>query len=114
VEQEILEKNPSTNLRVYAVWFNMLPHDSRGGRPAGILADPRVTQYWDDNHRVGTAFAPLADWHYGILWDAYFLYGPEARWGDSSSSPPQALSTGRTIFSTREELKGAFDKLIAK
>jgi hypothetical protein len=113
VQQEILAKNPSSNLRVYAVWFNMLPHDSRGGRPVDILADPRVVQFWDDSHLAGAAFAPLAGWQHGVLWDAYFLYGPEARWAESTSSPPIALSVGRTIFSTREKLKVDFEKAAA-
>jgi hypothetical protein len=98
---------------VYAVWFNMLPRDTRGGRPAGILADPRVEQFWDEHHLAGTAFAPLANWHHGVLWDAYFLYGPGARWAETSPAPPPALSVGRTIFSTRQKLQEDFRKTAA-
>jgi hypothetical protein len=114
VQREILAKNPSSSLRVYAVWFNMLPHDSRGGRPADILTDPRVEQFWDENHLAGKAFAPLANWHYGVLWDAYFLYGAETRWPGATPSPPQPASIGRTIFFTRDKLKQDFAKLAGK
>jgi hypothetical protein len=111
VEQEILKKNPQAPVQVYAVWFNMLPNDSRGGRPADILTDARVEQFWDEHHVLGTAFAPLDNWQWGVLWDAYFLYAPQTRWKPSALSPPEPVSTGRTIFSTREELKVMFRKL---
>lgn len=125
VQKEILAASPNANVRVYAVWFNMLPRDSRGEFPTDLLTDPRVTQFWDDHHLVGTAFAPLADWHKGVLWDAYFLYGPEARWPVAAATPPpqgenssasgandlpHPLSWGRTIFSSRDQLKRDFQK----
>ncbi len=129
MQKEILEANPDANLRVYAVWFNMLPRDSRGGFPADLLTDSRVTQFWDEGHLVGTAFAPLADWHQGVLWDAYFLYRCDARWETVAPKPllpgnphialnpsavaelPVPASWGRTIFSTRVKLKKDFSKM---
>jgi hypothetical protein len=131
VQKEILDANPGANVRVYAVWFNMLPRDSRSGFPSDLLTDHRVTQFWDEHHLVGTAFAPLADWHKGVLWDAYFLYPRAARWesGAASAPPkvqseasgesaprelPRPTSWGRTIFSTRDQLKREFDALVAK
>jgi hypothetical protein len=113
VQQEILEKYPSSDLRVYAVWFNMLPRDSRGGQLANILSDARVTQFWDAEQLAGKAYAPLVDYP-GVLWDAYFLYGPETRWDDSSAPPPKAVGYGRTIFNTREKLKEEFDRMVAR
>ena len=134
MQQDILAANSDSNVRVYAVWFNMLPKDSRGGFPTELLTDSRVTQFWDENHLAGQAFAPLADWHKGVLWDAYFLYGPNARWPTvAAASPPSKFqlglerprvtvapalprpaSWGRTIFSTRDQLKRDFDNLAAK
>ena len=35
-------------------------------------------------------------------WDAYLLYGPDARW---SSAPPRPISTGATIYATRGKLQ---------
>ncbi len=120
MQKEILEANPGANVRVYAVWFNMLPRDSRAGFPADLLNDTRVTQYWDEHHLAGTAFAPLADWHKGVLWDAYFLYSPETRWDSGAgSSPrpaelPQPASWGRTIFDTHNQLRRDFNALVPK
>jgi hypothetical protein len=140
VQQEILAASPQANVRIYAVWFNMLPNDSRGKFPTDLLTDSRVTQFWDENHLVGTAFAPLADWHKGVLWDAYFLYGPDATWpalpaspsrsdspGERSSPPqesagedngatakrplPKPASWGRTIFSMRDQLQQDFERM---
>ena len=36
------------------------------------------------------------------MWDAYLLYGPEATWG---KEPPRPISTGATIYATREKLQ---------
>ncbi len=139
MQHEILAASPKANVRIYAVWFNMLPNDSRGKFPTDLLTDSRVTQFWDENHWVGTAFARLADWHKGVLWDAYFLYGPEASWptvaaasslpkkaGEHSSPPqqsdadngatakrplPKPASWGRTIFSMRDQLQQDFERM---
>lgn len=113
MQQEILAANPGADVRIFAVWFNILPRDTRGGRPADLLTGPRVTQFWDENHLAGTAFAPLAHWKRGPVWDAYFLYGPQASWPSTPTgfAPPQPASWGRTVFSTRDQLKGDFEKL---
>jgi hypothetical protein len=36
-----------------------------------------------------------------VLWDAYLLYGTDARW---DSEPPDAISWGSTILLTRDTL----------
>jgi len=102
VQREILEKHPKAQIQVYAVWFNMLPSDSRETWPDAVLSDPRVTHFWDEERLVGKWFgqsdqlgksATLG----GISWDIYFLYGPEARWEET----PQPLrSYGRPIVYT--------------
>ena len=127
MQQEILAAYPDAGLRVYAVWFSTLPGDSRDRFPADLLPDSRVTQFWDQDHLVGTAFAALVDWNKGALWDAFFLYGPDAHWPESAGAglvpaqagrpqgsplqPPRPASWGRTIFSARDQLKMAFLKM---
>src|SRR5688500_10806684 len=46
-DQEILEKYPKAELRVYVLWMRVLPGDSREGLDASVLADDRVRQFWD-------------------------------------------------------------------
>ncbi len=120
VQTELLKKYPNANLRVYAVWFNMMPADSRSKWPAALLTDSRVIHRWDEGKVVGRWFAPRTSgmkpllapssaWGDGeILWDAYLLYGADARWDDA---PTGLINWGRTIVAGRETLKDDFDQL---
>ena len=120
VQTELLQKYPRARLRVYAVWFNMLPADSRAKWPANLLTDSRVVHRWDEPKTLGTWFAPRtqairgqlapnAAWGNGpILWDAYLLYGADARWDDG---PTGLMHWGRTIVAGRETLKADFREL---
>jgi hypothetical protein len=56
-----------------------------------MFDDPRVTSFWDGdrlagrwlaNHETGSLSAPGS-----IVWDAYFGYGPRARWRGAPSEP---------------------------
>ena len=119
VQTELLKKYPNANLRVYAVWFNMMPADSRSKWPAALLTDSRVTHWWDEGKVVGRWFAPRtagikpqlapgSAWGDGeILWDAYLLYGTNARWDDA---PTGVIHWGRTIVAGRESLKEDFEQ----
>ena len=94
MQQDILEKNPSANLRVCAVWFDMLAGDSRDGWDGAWLTDPRVVHLWDEQKLVGNWFADHVTRGHGTEWDVYFLYGPQARW---ESQPPAPVSWGGTV-----------------
>jgi len=107
VQKELLEKYPSSNLRVYAIWFSMLPIDARSNwRWTGnVLSDRRVSHFWDENKIVGRWFAKQenpADANPGIEWDAYFLYGPDAQW---EAKPEPLISGGGTVRDQFDELR---------
>ena len=120
VQRELLQKYPRANLRVYAVWFSMMPADSRAKWSANLLPDSRVLHRWDESKTLGTWFAPLtnaikpqlapgAAWGDGeILWDAYLLYGADARW---DAAPTSLIHWGRTIVAGRDTLKADFERL---
>jgi len=108
VRSNILEKYPSSDVRVYLVWFNMLPGDSRNLVNRKVLNDHRVVNYYDPKRVVGSWFAE----HTGggeIVWDAYFLYGPDASWTDQ---PGPLVSSGGTVIGSSEDLAAAFGKLV--
>jgi hypothetical protein len=107
VRSNILEKYPSSDVRVYVVWFDMQPGDSRGLVDRKVLNDHRVINYYDPNRVVGSWFA-VHTGDAGIVWDAYFLYGAEASWTDE---PGPLLSSGRTVIGSSEDLAVAFGKL---
>ena len=110
MHEEILKKNPSADLRVYAVWFNMVAGDSRSGWDGAGMNDPRVVHLWDEQKAVGDFFAAKVTRTPGTAWDAYFLYGPDATWG---SEPAPLVGNGRTIIARRAQLQEGIVPLLA-
>ena len=82
--------------------------------PDDLLSDSRSLHYWDNAKIVGRYYEehvtqlgePGDD---RVEWDAYFLYGPEARWDET---PPQHISWGRTIVDSRDRLLQDFNVLL--
>ena len=103
--QELLQKDGTARLKVYAVWFNMFPGDDRSRWPEGLLSDRRVVEDWDEKKVLGTWFASHRDYHDypgPVLWDAYLLFAAGSRWEDK---PSERVGWGFTILQTREQLK---------
>ena len=112
------------DLRVYAVWFNMVEGDARERWSAELLTDKRVVHLWDEQKTVGRFFAPttqseemenaLAPNSNGlgqaVLWDSYLVFGPESRWEDR---PSGIRRWGRTILRTRKDLADTVNALLA-
>ena len=98
----------------------MYPGDARSKWPAALLTDSRVTHFWDEQRVVGKAYlaqlplmldrrapntmTPDAD----ALWDAFFIYAPDARW---DSGVPRPVAWGYPIMPTRETLLSVFETL---
>ena len=109
MRENILDAEPSQKLRVYAVWLNQRSTDAREEIDASILADKRVTQYWDGDGITGTYFAEtdLGGLGFsGFVYDVYYVFGPEAAWADEPG--PLAASGGPVLF-RGEELLAALD-----
>jgi hypothetical protein len=105
IEQEILEKFPELDMKVYAVWYEMYPGDSKAKFPAAkkMMPDARVENFWDNKKAAGRWFKTNipSDFKKPIQWDVYYLYDSEARW---EKTPGPLVSTGRTLLETRKEL----------
>jgi hypothetical protein len=105
VQKEILEKNPTANVHVYAIWFSMLPTDGRSMWRWGgsTLTDSRVAHFWDQQKLVGRWFAEHENpgEANGIVWDAYYLFGPDAQW---DFEPKPLTSSGGTVREKYDEL----------
>lgn len=122
MQTSLLDAHPDAHIRVYAIWFNMYPTDLRERWPADVLTDRRVVHWWDEEKLVGRWYAPrmramedsLAPGSRGvggtILWDAYLVYGPGARWNDA---PAGLRKWGRTILRTREPFRDTVEQLAA-
>src|SRR6059036_2940583 len=95
VQTHILEKNPTEELRVYAVWVPFLGgNEHAADLSQRELPDPRVVQYWDDA-ATSDWFAENVQQSSAPAWDVYFLYGPDAEW---TGVPRPLVSSGGTII----------------
>jgi len=106
VDDYVMKRYPELALRVYAVWYEMYPGDSPDDFPAArrLMPDRRVTHWWDPSKDVGRWFTKVAQTNLRgeIQWDAFYLYGEQATWGEE---PPSSLLTwGRTILRDRKKL----------
>ena len=108
MRSDILQKYPSSNVRVYVIWFDMLPGDSRQLVDRRVLNDGRVTNFYDPNRVAGSWFGEHIEGGEGIVWDAYYLYGADATW---TATPGPLLSSGGSVIGSSSDLAQAFGKL---
>ncbi|MFL5927118.1 MAG: hypothetical protein ACJ77E_09295 [Gaiellaceae bacterium] len=96
-----------------ALWIPMLAGDSRSAWDGHVLDDPRVTQLWDGDRIAGTWFADRQLGHLGapggIVWDAYYAFGPSATW---NGTPTQLVAAGSDIIDNVSGLEHAFAPLL--
>jgi len=112
VKKEILEQYPNADVKVYAVWFNMLFTDNRNRWSSESLSDSRVKHLWDQQKLTGTLYAQNTDYPGTVAWDIFYLYGPEAEWNDVLPSP--LISSGYTIIGKKDILKDSITPLLVK
>jgi hypothetical protein len=111
--QELLEKDGAADLQVLAVWMPMLATDARSEWNEGLLDDPRVTHFWDEERVVGRwlARADVGGQGYsGIVWDAYLLFGPEASW---KSEPGPVVGSGAPVVAESARLEEQVRSLVS-
>jgi hypothetical protein len=82
----------------------VLAGDSREGLDASVLADDRARQFWDPRQRSGRWFADSDKLGLDppLLWDAYLLFGPEARW---ARIPRPLVSWGSPVIARTDSLR---------
>jgi hypothetical protein len=94
------------DVRVYVVWLPMLPTDSRGEWRRSRL--PGATaQFWDGGRIVGRY---LADEDLGglgssgVVWDAWFVFSPDATWNER---PTGLVASGSPVITSTATLEDA-------
>ena len=110
MRENILDKEKSKDLRIYAVWLNQRSTDGRDEIDKSILADPRVTQYWDPDGITGTYFAEadLGGLGYsGFVYDVYYVFAGDAAW---AKEPAPLAASGSPVLFKGEELLAALDE----
>jgi hypothetical protein len=110
VQSDILSQRKTASLQVDVVWMPMLTGDSRMMIDQRVLSDPRVTYFWDPNRLVGNWFSRHIWDSEGTTWDAFFLYGRDARW---DSTPGPLVASGGSVIGSRDDLRAGLDKVEA-
>jgi hypothetical protein len=114
IQEYILKRNRTLDLKVYTVWYEMYPGDSPDDFPEAskLMPDKRVFHYWDQGKDVGR-------WFYGLVptgtageieWDAFYLYDRGSVW---TERPTELLIWGRTILADRRKLTAQVAQLVA-
>jgi hypothetical protein len=96
-----LTAHPNAPVKVYAVWLPVLWTDSREHWNGNSMPDPRVLHFWDGEMVVGQWFAEHVEGFEGIVWDAFYVFGPEATWQEI---PAPRAASGGTIYGQRDLL----------
>ena len=112
MQQNILDKYPDAKVAVYAVWLPMLATDARSEWDDGLLADARVHHFWDEQRTTGRWFAEAdleVDRFGPIVWDAFFLFGADSRWGDE---PTALLAYGSPVIGATGPLERKLGPLL--
>lgn len=96
------------------VWLPTRPTDTAESSEAisSVIADPRVTQYWDEARVVSEWYKARVDPDRAfVLYDTYFLYDDSAVW---DSSPDSWVGWGGTIYGERQTLETSVTPLLTQ
>src|SRR5437764_14464613 len=99
-----------TDLALSAERFPLLDGYDLSAWDPSVLPDPRVTDLWDGGGIVSSWYQNNVVHTSGIVWDAYFLYGPRARW---RATPGRALSAEGPVDYHTGELEAAMRPFLA-
>ena len=83
--------------------------DERSKWDSDLVPDSRVIHFWDEGSIVGRWFAQRAGYQVDVVWDIYFLFGPDARW---EQIPEAIISEGNPVILSRERLQAALQPLL--
>ncbi len=122
-QKDLLESNPKSDIRVFAVWFRMYPGDAESAWPSALLTDPRVQHRWDEPKAAGRWFLENlktlqpsrgGDGRFpqrvDAMWDTYILFDRTAKW---TNAPDGLLSWGYTIMRTHDQLQRDLDAVLS-
>lgn len=110
MQSHILDKTPTDDLQVYAIWVPFLGgNEHAADLSQRALPDPRVVQYWDGAAATSDWFAKNVQQSPAPAWDVYFLYGPDAEW---TSVPGPLVSSGGSIIGQSSALESAITPLL--
>ena len=101
MDTNILGKIKGPGLRLYAIWTKRLKRDARASCDPAIFADPRASVFWDGGQVMGKWFA-RAEGLPAVVWDTYYLFGPEAKW---RGAPAPLTASGFPVRNFRDDMQ---------
>jgi hypothetical protein len=105
VQSQILRQYPDADLRVFVVWLPVMPLDARFD-VADVMVDGRARHFWDNEQRVSKDIAATYGSPGQLVWDAFFVFGPDARWNEG---PPRPLADGSPVVENMATLESALN-----
>ena len=104
MQTQILDRYPNADVRVYVVWLPVLPLDNNRVSVNETVTDSRARHYWDNDQVVSDELSEAYGGKGGLVWDAIFVFGPNATW---DGTPPEPLDSGAPVVSAIESVKHA-------
>lgn len=91
VHDDVLKQVKSDDLAILAIWMPVLASDNaeEGKKAERLLADPRVTHYWDADRTLGKLYGKQLELPLDreLAWDIYFVFAPGVRWEEGLPEP---------------------------
>jgi hypothetical protein len=93
IQQKLLEKLSSPSLKLYVVWFPLLPKDNRelAQKAVSYFHDPRVRQYWLPSWKLANGYGGILefpkDYKYQVAVDVYMVFDDQVKWEDALPRP---------------------------
>jgi len=106
---QFLDQHPDARVRVAVVWTSRLLGDGRDQWDPELLADPRVTHWWDQPTSVARDLARHTGGYQGPDWDYWLLFGPQATWADG---PAPLHGGGAPVIDSFDQLTAALQALL--
>lgn len=103
MQSRILQRYADADLRVYVVWLPVMPLDARFD-VADLVVDRRAAHFWDNEQRVSEALGDAYGSPGRLVWDAFFVFGPDATW---ELGPPDPVATGSPVVEHMATLESA-------
>jgi len=106
-----VDEFPGANLRIFAVWEQVLATDIANPSNATLarMHDPRAAQFWDRSRLLSHLLGEKD--RASIVWDNIAIYAPGQLW---TTAPPAPAFSGRTIVKSVDQTAQELRHLLSK
>ena len=91
IRDQVHLKLKDKRLATFAVYIPMVPGDAKGPaeEAAKHMQKAGIRSYWDGERKLGAAYGKVVKLpeNKTMAWDVYFVYGPDAVWGETPPKP---------------------------